>query len=156
MSLTASQLSTLKTDIQGRASLASSVAAADWPTVAAFYNAPASPAVNVWRADIATEEIAPQVVMSDFVALTAVKQNGLLLLTQGPKIDATQANVRSAFASIFGAGSTTLTNLTALAQRPATRFEAMFLTAAGAANISRSRSARISRQASFRRSRRSA
>lgn len=106
--------------------------------LANYLNAASSPAVNVWRADVGIDEIGPQIVMSEYVALTAVKQTGLLQLTQGAKVDATNANVRQAFSAIFGAGATSLTNLTALAQRAGTRFETIagFLTAAAPANVS--------------------
>jgi hypothetical protein len=54
------------------------------------------------------------------------KQNAYLALIQGA-IDATNANIRAGFGAIFG--GTSVTNLTALAQRVPTRFEALFTTA---------------------------
>lgn len=134
--MTPAQLSTVKAAI-----LADSTANAFPNTsdgnfaLAAYLNAAKIPAVSVWRNDIAPREVASAVVQSEWVVVTAIKQNGLLLMTQGDRIDATQANVRNGFASIFATGAT-LTALTALAQRSATRFEAMFLTVAGAANTS--------------------
>lgn len=91
---------------------------------AAYLNTVPAVPVQLWRPDISPTEVAKTITMSAFVLLTAIKQNGLLLLTQGT-VDATAANVRQGFSDIFGAGAT-LTALTALAQRPGTRFEVIF------------------------------
>lgn len=123
--MTPAQLATLKTDIQAQPSLASAVTAADWPTIAAFYNAAASPSVNVWRSDVKASEVVAAITYSEYVALTAVKQGGLALLIQPGTVDATSSNVRAAFQAIFGA-STSLTALTNLAQRAATALEKLF------------------------------
>lgn len=131
MELTSAELATLKSDAQ--ANFPAQVAVQDWPAIAAAYNLPSNPAVNVWRPDISATEIAATITMSAFTALTAQQQNGLLLLTQGP-IDATSANVRAAFQNIFGAGQT-LTDLTARAQRTGTRVEVLFSTAASGARV---------------------
>ena len=48
-------------------------------------------------------------------------------MAQGEYIDATNANIRAGFVSIFGAGAT-VNNLTAIAQRVATNFEFLFTT----------------------------
>lgn len=124
--LTTAQLATLKSDIA--ANFAAQVTAADWPTITAAYNAPSNPVVTIWRADIPTSEIVSGITFSELVALSAVKQFGLQVLMQPGTVDATSANVRAAFSAIFGA-STTLTALSALAQRTATRLEALFTTA---------------------------
>jgi hypothetical protein len=133
--LTLTQLATLK------AAILADVTANAFPNtndgnfaLAAYLNSASDPVVNVWRKNIQPTEISSTITMSAFVALTAIKQNGLLLLTQG-LLDATSANVRAAFNEIFGAGPT-LTALTALAQRIGTRFEIIFSSAAGVANIS--------------------
>lgn len=126
--LTASQLATLKTDLGGQSSLTAAVAARDWPTVAAFYNAPSSPAVTVWRADVKPSEIVAAITGNEFVALTAIKQSLLSILLMPGVVDATSANVRADFSAIFASGSS-LTALTAIAQRTATRIEALFTAA---------------------------
>jgi hypothetical protein len=127
--MTPAQLATLKADIKAAADLAAPLAAAQAQSIADAYNATASPAVLLWRPDIGVDELRGAVVWSDFVALTTVRQQAYLALTQGVTIDATKASVRGAFAAIFGAGSASLTALTALAQRPATRLEALFTVA---------------------------
>lgn len=101
--------------------------------LAEYLNAPGT--TELWRSDITPEEIASTVTMSAFTSLTAVKQNGLLLMTQGERINATSASVRSSFSDIFGAGAT-LTALTALAKKMGTRFQIIFSTVDGGANVS--------------------
>lgn len=123
--LTPAQLASLKTDAQ--TNFAADVAAANWPAITSAYNAPSSPAVTVWRADIPIAQIVANITYSELVALTSVKQFALQVLLQPGVVDASSANVRAAFSAIFGA-STTLTALTALAQRTATRLEALFTT----------------------------
>lgn len=135
MPLSTAQLATLKTAINADATAAAFSLTSDGDfNLAAYLNAVPPAPISVWRNDIQPGEVSRVVQMSAFVALTAIKQNGLILLTQGT-IDASAIEVRSGFTAIFGAGST-LTALTALAQRPATRFEAIFSTAAAPANTS--------------------
>ena len=124
--MTPAQLATLKTDIQAQASLTSAVAAADWPTVAAFYNAVASPAVNVWREDIPLTEFVATVVPSEYVSLTALQQNTMRFYLLGDPVDASSANIRTVFSQLFAANTTTRGALTAMAQRPATALEKLF------------------------------
>src|SRR5574340_562885 len=126
--LTPAQLATLKTDAEGQSSLTAAIAAKDWPTVAAFYAEASSPAVTIWRADVKPSEIVAAITGSEFVALTAIKQSLLSLLLMPGVVDATSANVRADFSAIFASGSS-LTALTAIAQRTATRIEALFTTA---------------------------
>src|SRR5574337_1792037 len=126
--LTPAQLASLKTDISSQSSLTTAVAAKDWPTVAAFYNAASSPAVTVWRADVHPSEIVAAITGTDFTALTQIKATLLQVLLTPDAVDATSANVRADFSAIFPS-SATLTALTAVAQRTATRLEALFTTA---------------------------
>ncbi len=131
--LTPAQLQTLKTDLfVTRANqvylgktFAIHIAESNYKVLAEFYNSPT--VNNIWKPDLKVSDLPPAIVMSAFIALTAVKQNGYFVLTQGEYVDATSSNVRAGFISIFGAG-TTLNNLTALAQRFATNFEFLFTT----------------------------
>lgn len=141
--MTPAQLTTLKTAINADATAAAFPQTSDGHfNLAAYLNTVPPTPMSIWRSDIKPEEISAAVVMADFVLLTAIKQTGLLLLTQGPA-NATITGVRTAFSSIFGAGPT-LTALTALAQRPATRFEAIFSTVAAPANVSSMLGQRVS------------
>lgn len=127
MALTAAQNATLKADIQAQPSLTAAVAAKDWPTVAGFYNANTSPAVSIWRADVKASEVVASVVPAEWVLLTAVQQSWLTWVAgSGGTLDASATNVRSGFTALFGAGTTTRTNLTNMAQRVASVLEKLF------------------------------
>lgn len=142
--MTPAELATLKTAITNDSTANAFPNTSDGNFALAIYlNAPSSPAVAVWRRDITPTEVASTIVMSAFVALTAIKQSGLLLLTQG-LVDASVASVRTGFNDIFGSGPT-LTALTALAQRTGTRFEIIFSTA-GPPNTTTMYGQQVSRQ----------
>lgn len=134
--MTTAQLQALKTDITvTRASTVylGSTLLTYWQTtqtqkIADFYNQTASPQVDLWRPDIPVGEACSQVVMSDFIALAVARQNGWFVMTQSATIDATNTLVRTNFTTIFGAGTATLTNLTAAAKKAATYFESLFTT----------------------------
>lgn len=133
--MTPAQLTTLKTAILADSTANAFPNTSDGNFACAAYlnTVPGSP-TSLWRPDIQPTEVAAKITFSAFVALTAIRQNGLILMTQGP-INATEPTVRTGFSDIFGAGAT-LTALTALAQRPGTRFEVIFSAASGAANVS--------------------
>lgn len=133
MALTPAQLTTLKTDItvtKAATVYQGSTLLTHWneshtQIIADYYNQTANPQVDLWRPDVAVTDMAKSILMSEYIALTAVKQNGMLLYMQNGTIDATNANVRAGFTSIFTSG-TSLTNLTALAKKAATYFESLF------------------------------
>lgn len=125
----------VKAQPQGSA-IATAYANKDTDALVALYNA--TSATNLWRSDIKPAELATAIVMSEYVTLTAVQQGGMMLLLQlgAGALDATSATVRTSFSTLF-TGKTTLTNLTTLAQRKATVFEAIaaYLTVAAPANV---------------------
>lgn len=124
--LTAAQLQTLKAAIAADGTLNALPNNPDGNnTIAATFNAASSPALAIWRRDVGNAEVTSAIVASAYIALTALQQKALDLYITPNTIDATSANVRAGFNSIFGAG-TTLTNLTAISQRTATRLEALF------------------------------
>jgi hypothetical protein len=126
MALTSAQLATLKADILADPTLSAKPNNDDGnQAIADAYNAPASPAINVWRADVASSEVVAAVVMADFIALTSIKAQGFTIIVTPDSVDASSPNIRQDFQTIFGASST-LTNLTAIAQRAATRLEKLF------------------------------
>lgn len=124
--MTPAQLATLKAAIAADATANAFPNTSDGNFACAAYlnTVPGSP-TQLWRPDVTPTEINSTIIYSAYVALTAIKQNGLLQLTQGATVNATAASVRQGFSDIFGAGAT-LTALTALAQRPGTRFEVIF------------------------------
>lgn len=126
MPLSAGQLSVFKSAILGDGALSAARTAGDQGVIAGYYNASAG-AGSIWRPSISASEMNTAIVWSEFITLSAVVQNGYFALIQGGVIDATNANVRAGFASIFS-GKVSLTNLVALAARVPTRFEALFTT----------------------------
>lgn len=128
MALTLAQLQTFKTAVLGEAALAAARAAGDHGAIAAYYNASAGTG-SIWKPAVTDVEMNSVIVWADFVALTAIRQNGYIAMTQPKVVDATKATIRAGFTAVFGAGTTSLTNLTALAQRVPTRFEALYTTA---------------------------
>jgi len=108
----------------------------DPDALVALYNA--NSGTSIWRTDVRPSELITAIVMSEFVALPAQTQNGMLLLLQlgSGGLDASNATVRASFATLW-TNKTTLTNLVALGQRTATVFEAItaYLTAAAPANV---------------------
>ena len=92
-----------------------------------FYNAPVTPQVMLWRPRVEVAELLSAVDWAEFVNAGISNQNAWFALTQGGHVDATQARIRAGFASVFGGGSVSVSNLASIAQRPATRLEALFV-----------------------------
>jgi hypothetical protein len=127
MALSSAQETVLHEDIlhgPDASALADFVAGDDWYSVAQWYNQLAGGS-TVWRPNIPTNELKKGLVGSAFSALTVQKQNSYFALVSGDSVDATVDSIRAWFQEIFGAGMTT-TNLTAIAQKPATKFEMLF------------------------------
>jgi hypothetical protein len=123
MSLTLWQLQTFKAAILADVSQTTNVATNNHIAIAAYYNGNGTG--TIWRPAIPVAEIITALIGAETVALSATKIAAFQIMCSGMSIDATNANVRAAFSAIFGA-STTLTNLTAIAQRTPTRFEMVF------------------------------
>lgn len=121
--MTPAQLSSLKADILANVATRP---IADMGALAAYYNA--NSAASIYRPSIPVPELNTAIVWSEFMALPVQTQNAYFALIQGGTVDATKPNVRAGFGSIF-VGLVSLTNLTTLAQRLATRFESAFITA---------------------------
>jgi len=96
--------------------------------MADFYNE--ATATMIWKPRVTITELLSSVVWSDFIALTVDRREAWFALTQGGSegVDATVGSIRSGFVTIFGGASDTVTNLTAVAQQAATRYEAMHTT----------------------------
>lgn len=120
--MTPAQLTTFKAAINGDSNLTALLTAGDQGGIAAYYNTPSG--AMVWKPVITIQLLNTAIVWSEFIVLTALKQNAYFAMTS-TNIDATSANIRAGFSSVFGA-STTLNNLTAIAQRQGTRFENLF------------------------------
>ena len=130
---TQSQLNAIKADIASKAdttyngvTFANLQALTRLDQIAQYYNDLASPQVNIWRPDLTVDMITNVIVMSDFIALSASKQQAWFAMSQSSKIDATSSLVRTNFVSIFGNGTATTNSVTAIAKKAATNLEALF------------------------------
>jgi hypothetical protein len=123
MSLTLVQLQALKAAMTTDPNVAADLAAGNDGNIAIYYNS-TDPTRTVWKPNVTVHDMNTAIVWSEFVVLTDLKQRAYMAITQNGTVDATSLNVRNGFNSIFGASSS-LTNLTAIAQQPATRFEAL-------------------------------
>jgi hypothetical protein len=133
--LTPAQQTTLKTDMHAAgnaAALGNFLIAEDWPSIAAWYNAPSG--VTVWRPNVPVRELSGVIVGSAFDALAVGKQNGYMALIIGGIVDATSASVRAWMQDIFGPGAT-LNALIAVGQKSGSRFELLFATPASPSNV---------------------
>jgi len=82
--------------------------------------------ISVYRSAVPAWEIVANTVKADYDALTAGDKQLYGILVSTGTLDTTDARVRSMFASIFGAGTTTRTNLVAMASRNGSRSEQLF------------------------------
>ena len=126
MSLTIAQLETFATAINADSNLTNYIASQNAGYIANYYNG--ASATEIWNPSISIAQLNDAIVWSEFAGLTVALQNTYMAMTTGTSVDATNANIRNGFSTIF-TGKTTLTNLIALAQRLATVFEALFTTA---------------------------
>ena len=125
MPLTTAQLQTFKAAINAEPALAAARAAGDHGAIAAYYNVVS--ASNIWKPAVTVADLNTAIVWTEFISLAQGARDAYFAMTQGSTVDATKANVRNGFAAIFA--GTSQSNLTALAQRLATRFEVLFTVA---------------------------
>lgn len=128
MQLTSAQKATLKTYIN--ANLAANVNAKEYAAIANALNAVAVPDFIVWKSALSTAEVNSQIVWTEVLALSQQARDTFVILMNANAINPSDANIRTAFSAIFGAG-TTLTQLTALAKRQATLAEKQLATGTG-------------------------
>ena len=127
MALTSSQATTLRNAVTSDASVASQVQNHDAYSIAAVYNQATS--TQIWRPDLSPSMLYPSIVASE--AITQSAQALLLaeIVLSAPVIDASNPNVRAQFATVFPASTcvSTIANMTAVAQRPASKFETLYI-----------------------------
>ena len=121
--MTPAQLSTFKTAILANAA---SYNIADHGSITAWFNT-SSGAGFYWRSLIPIAELNTAIVWTEFAALSALLQTTYMAMITAGAVDATSANIRGGFSTVFL--GTSLTNLTALAKRVPTRLEALFTNA---------------------------
>jgi hypothetical protein len=135
MALTTAQLQALKAAINADGALAALPHNDDAAfTIAAAFNALASPAFIVWRTNIPTKDVRKVVVWTEMNGIAQVPlMNWYSGILANGIVDASDANVRQGIADIFaGPGAAaTRTALVAMAKRSATRAEKLFATGTG-------------------------
>jgi hypothetical protein len=132
--LTTAQLTTLKADIAADATLNALPKTPDNAvTIAAAYNLPASPAYWVWKTSMPPDEYTGNngIVWTEVDALAVGKARIFEWMSGGMTrpINPSDPNQRQGLSDAFAAGTTTRTNLIALARRQATRLEKLFAVA---------------------------
>ena len=144
MALTLAQQSALQTAITGDAALTTLNTANGFQQIADAMNLASSPAVSVWTPNMPTSAALSAILATDMPTAAGLIGYLQMMLSVG-SVDTTQANVRTSFSTLFS-GKTSLTNLSAVAQRVGTRFEALaaFITAAAPANVSSVYGVRVS------------
>lgn len=123
MNLTTAQRTSLTSDINAQAALATARTLHDAPAVANFYNALTSPTVAVWKTSVPKSALDAVANWTFFGGLAAIKQNIYFALTD--PVNPSAANIRTAFAQVWTVAGDQ-TPLLNLAQRTATRLEALF------------------------------
>lgn len=94
--------------------------------VTAFYNA--REGVDIWKEFVTVDELKNGLVGAEFIARSIPERDLWFALTQGGAVDPRIAAMRTNFQVALGAGSQSLTNMTAIATEKATRFEQLFVT----------------------------
>lgn len=129
MSFTAAQLATIKSAVQADATAGPLASSGALGQLAAYLNsAPTTGAALVTREDVTPTELFHAIVYAEFSALGAPALAMLGLAKAAARIDFTNANVASGLTQIFPSTTQTYANIMAIAQRAATRLEAIFAT----------------------------
>lgn len=82
--------------------------------------------ILVDRVVIRSHEIVSAIVPADWTALSAAERERISLIISAGEVNVQSANVRNAFLTAFGPGTTTRTNLAAIQQRQGSRADALF------------------------------
>jgi len=130
--LTTAQQTALAAAIAADQTLSGYSAANGFPQIADAMNA--TVASTLWLTQMPVQVVLECIAVGD-MPTSAASLAYLQMMLSVPFVDASNATVRANFASLFN-GKASLTALVAAATRPATRFEALFLTAASTSNTS--------------------
>jgi hypothetical protein len=81
---------------------------------------------QIYRSRIESRDLMAGIVLSEFAALTQANRDYCVMLFSAQQVNTGDANVRTQIGSIFGAGTTSRTNLNTAAQKNAARAEALW------------------------------
>jgi hypothetical protein len=104
---------------------ATPLAAGDHVAVAALLNE-VDAGIQIDRTQIARREVMEAIVWSEFEGATATKRDTVKTLMTLDNFNVNAQNVKDGFLGVFGAGTGTRTNLTAMLNRPGSRAEQLF------------------------------
>jgi hypothetical protein len=107
------------------------VTAGDYPAIAKLMNTSPEPIAagqqeQIYRTRALSSDIMAGIVLSEFAALVQANRDYCTMLFSAQYVNTGDANVRTQLAAIFGAGTTSRTNMTNAAQKNAARSEALY------------------------------
>lgn len=95
--------------------------------IAVILNTPGASAETLFKSYTPIEDIVACILRSEYDSLAAAGKTYLNeVVLKGARVKTGDATLRTQVAQLFGAGTTTRTNLTNVASRPATRAEILF------------------------------
>lgn len=136
MALTPAQSQTLKTDINNNPTLSGTPNTSDGNfTIAAHYNATASPDFYIWKNFVGTMDLKKAIIWTEYIGRSAGERDTFRFMTEGG-INPSDPNIRTGIQDIFSGptGSGTRIGLSAIANRKATVAEKLFSTGTGTQN----------------------
>jgi hypothetical protein len=83
-------------------------------------------AIDIDRGLVESYEIVNCIVPSEWAALSAAEKDRIAFIVSAGRIDTRATNVRNAFTTAFGAGTSTRANITAILTRNGSRAEQLF------------------------------
>ena len=92
------------------------------------------------RTSVPTTEVLGAILNTDWPAAASASESKLRAILGMPFVDASNGNIRGLFQAIFAAGTTTRTNLLALANRTVSRAEELGFGVVLAVDVNRARS----------------
>ena len=99
--------------------------------LANFYNQPHAPEIQVWNPAVPNNRFVEVLVMTEYLALTDAQRQGWAQSLLPQSIDMTLDNMRQSFATLFGGGSTTATDILDISRDPGTYGEILYSVVGG-------------------------
>lgn len=131
--LTNAQLLAIKADIQADSALNTLWTQQNPGAIAEMYNLMASPEFYVWKTSLTPDDYREAIVWTEVDSLATGKARIWEWLTSNMQLplNPSKVSVRQGLADTFTAGSTTRTNLLAIAYRPCTKIEKLLSSGTG-------------------------
>lgn len=94
--------------------------------VAAKLNEVGASGETLFKMYVSIEEVLAAIVLTEFNALTAAGKQACDMFIRGTRLKSGDSNLRTTIGTLFGAGTTSRTNLTNIASRACSRAEALW------------------------------